>query len=227
MPVDGVAGDGQERDVLGGVQRDGGHIPVPLVVDFHRAGGGDPAETDDLVEVGAADAEAYGGLVGAEGDVPVEERGQIAAAGEGGDLVGVHVGVGRLTAEVDEETGADEVADRGRGHARPAAQQRIAQRGGQLLRSRPGARRSAQGRTDRLRVHGGHHGPDHSPGPASATGAIPDAVAHRHAATGTPSRLAACCSSYVSPITSLRSRAHGTARLGHAGNTPKNPVCGQ
>ncbi|MEU7697070.1 hypothetical protein [Streptomyces sp. NPDC039028] len=58
------------------------------------------AEADDLVEVGAADAEAVGGLVGAEGDVAVQERGQVPAAGEGGDLIGVDVGVGRLPAEV-------------------------------------------------------------------------------------------------------------------------------
>ncbi|MFD3723455.1 hypothetical protein [Streptomyces sp. NPDC058674] len=55
-----------------------------------------------MVEVGAAHAEAAGGLVGAEGDVAVQERGQVPAARLDGGLVRVDVGEGRLTAEVGE-----------------------------------------------------------------------------------------------------------------------------
>ncbi|MFF1561787.1 hypothetical protein [Streptomyces sp. NPDC058279] len=61
---------------------------VALVVDVHRADRGQPSEPDDLVEVDAADAEAYRGLVRAEWHVAVQEGGQVPAAGEGGHLVG-------------------------------------------------------------------------------------------------------------------------------------------
>ncbi|MFD3558033.1 hypothetical protein ACFWWA_38980 [Streptomyces goshikiensis] len=66
--------------------------PLPLVVDLHRSDRGDPAEPDDPVEVDAADTKAPGGLVRTEGDVPVEQGGQVPAAREGGHLVRVDVG---------------------------------------------------------------------------------------------------------------------------------------
>ncbi|MFD9416003.1 hypothetical protein ACFWC9_15035 [Streptomyces goshikiensis] len=77
--------------------------PLPLVVDVHRAGRGDPTEPDDLVEVDAADTKAPCGLVRAEGEVPVEQ---------GGQLVRVDVGGLGVPAEADQQDGPGEVADR-------------------------------------------------------------------------------------------------------------------
>lgn len=44
--------------------------------------------------------------------MPVEESGQVPAAGERVDLVGVDVGERDLAAEVDQQAGTDEVSDR-------------------------------------------------------------------------------------------------------------------
>ncbi|MFE7598109.1 hypothetical protein [Streptomyces sp. NPDC057494] len=131
---------------------------MPLVVDVHRADRGDPAQAHHLVEVGAAYAESVGGLVGAEGDVAIEEGGQVAAAGKRGHLVGVDVGVGPLAPEVGQQAGADEMADGGRGHPRPEPQ-RLAQRFGQPVRRPRCSGRTAQGRADRLRIGRLHHRP--------------------------------------------------------------------
>ncbi|MFB8043132.1 hypothetical protein ACFC8F_17800 [Streptomyces hydrogenans] len=79
-----------------------------LVVDLHGADGGEPVEADDLVEVGEAHPDPYGGLVGAEGNVPVEQGGQVPAPREGGALVGVDIRVGDVAAEVGEQPGTDE-----------------------------------------------------------------------------------------------------------------------
>ncbi|MFD6966887.1 hypothetical protein [Streptomyces sp. NPDC059949] len=78
-----------------------------LVLDVHGADRGEEPEPHRGVEVDPADAEPAGGWVGAEGDVPVEEGGQVPAPGERVDVGELH-----LTAEVDEESGPDQVTDR-------------------------------------------------------------------------------------------------------------------
>ncbi|MFD3328685.1 hypothetical protein [Streptomyces sp. NPDC058701] len=60
-----------------------------LVVDVHRADPGEEPEPHLSVDVDPGDAESAGGLVGAEGDVPVEQGGQVPAARERVDLVRV------------------------------------------------------------------------------------------------------------------------------------------
>ncbi|MFE9469382.1 hypothetical protein ACFYNW_38405 [Streptomyces virginiae] len=126
-----------------------------LVVDVDRAGRGDPAGADDVVEVDAAGAEADRGLVRAEGDVPVEEGRQVPAPGERVDLVGVDVGERDLAAEVDQQAGTNEVADRGGGHPRPAPQ-RLRQSLRQPVR-RPPRTRYPQRSPHGLGVGGLHH----------------------------------------------------------------------
>ncbi|WP_432089498.1 FAD-dependent monooxygenase [Streptomyces sp. bgisy095] len=64
---------------------------------------------------------------------------------------------GRVAAEVGEETGADEVADRRSGHTRPAERQRLPQCFGQPLRRPPRIGRPPQRGPDPLRVGGPHH----------------------------------------------------------------------
>lgn len=111
-----------------------------------------------LGKVDAADAEPTGGLVRTEGDVPVEQGRQVQTARQGGHLVRVDVGKLRVPAEADQQTGVGEVADRRRGHPRPASQRRP-QGLRQPVRRHPGTDRTPHGRADLLRVGGFHHRP--------------------------------------------------------------------
>lgn len=109
----------------------------------------------------------------AEGNVPVEQDGQVPTPRENGDLVRGELGEVGLTAEVDEEPGQDQVTDRSRPHPRPAARQRHAER----LRQSVRAHRARQRGTHRLWVGGRHHRtrpparPDDRDAPKSTIGA--------------------------------------------------------
>ncbi|KJY18559.1 hypothetical protein VR46_44595, partial [Streptomyces sp. NRRL S-444] len=122
--------------------------------------------------------------------MPVEEGRQVPAAAEGGHLLRVDVGELDVPAEADQQTGACELADRRRGHPRPAPQRRP-QGLRQPVRSHSRTDRPPQGRAHLLRVGASTTDRDHNPRPASAGGTRPVPAAHRQAATGTRSRPAA------------------------------------
>ncbi|MFG2978245.1 hypothetical protein ACGFYY_35330 [Streptomyces sp. NPDC048331] len=120
-----------------------------------------------------------GGLVRAERHVPVEEGGQVPAAGRRGHLVRVDDGEGDFTAEVNQQAGTDEVADRRCGHPRPQDRERhpraCVSRSAVTPASIPrSAARTASGSAASTTCR------DHRPGPTSAAGTSPDPVAHRY-----------------------------------------------
>ncbi|MFI6150275.1 hypothetical protein [Streptomyces sp. NPDC051109] len=99
--------------------------------------------------------------------MPVEQDRQVPAAAEGGHLVRVDVGALGVPAEADQQTRADEVTNRRRGHPRPAPQ-RLPQSLRQPVRRHPGTDRTPQRRAHLLRVGGLHHRP--RPQPAAGVG---------------------------------------------------------
>ncbi|MFG2291732.1 hypothetical protein [Streptomyces sp. NPDC048603] len=144
-----------------------------------------------MVSVGPSDTEARGGLVRAQGDVPVEEGGQGRAAGEEGHLLGVDVRERtvpprRTRRPARTRCPTPDAVTRGRhlGSDSPrACVSRSAATPAPIgprsaARTAPGSAASTTAR-------------DHNPRPASAGGTRPDPVAHRQAATGTRRRPAA------------------------------------
>ncbi|MER7761929.1 hypothetical protein [Streptomyces sp. NPDC097619] len=140
-----------------------------------------------MVEAGAADAEAGGGLVGAEEGVVVEDGGQVAAAAEGRHLVRVHHRSLRRPGQAQQEAGGHQVRDGRGGHRRPPQRQRDPEDGGQAL-GRVERRHRHQPRPDPLGVRASHHRL-RPPTPVHIRpGTAPVATAHFHAPTGTPNR---------------------------------------
>ncbi|MFD3680924.1 hypothetical protein [Streptomyces sp. NPDC058613] len=151
-----------------------------------------------MVEVGAADAEACGRLVRAQGHVVVQERGQGSAAGQRLHLIREDLRKLGVAAEAEQKDGAHKVADRGRGHPRPPPRERNAERFHQPVRGPPHADRATQRGAYRLRVGRLHHRP--RPLPRARVGRRHQAGAgrpppRRH---GTRRRPAAWPSSYAS-----------------------------
>ncbi|RSS53551.1 hypothetical protein EF912_18170 [Streptomyces sp. WAC07061] len=151
-------------------ERDGRDAALLLVVDLDHADRPEQARAHGGVEVDPAHAEPARGLVRAERHVPVQERGQVPAPAQRRDLIGVDVGELHIPAQVDEETGLDETADRRGGYPRPAPGKGTPS----ASDSRSAAHPAPTGPRNAAYTASASQAPtsarDHRPGPASATG---------------------------------------------------------
>ncbi|MFJ9344817.1 hypothetical protein ACIRP0_36885 [Streptomyces sp. NPDC101733] len=109
----------EEGDVLAPVQVHGDFAAPGLAeVDGHRAHRGQEGTAGEVVEFGAADAEADGGLVGAIEDVAVQEGREVSAAGQGRDLVHVHKRGVHRTLQTQQDARRRQLADHAGGDRR-------------------------------------------------------------------------------------------------------------
>ncbi|GGZ99392.1 hypothetical protein GCM10010371_68530 [Streptomyces subrutilus] len=171
----------QARPVeFGPQQREQGHVQAPeqghvdfaapglAEVDHHPPRREKESEAGEVVDVATPQAKAHRHLVGAVEGVAVQDGGEVAAAAEGCELVGVDGRGVRRPAEAEQEAGGGEVGDRAGRHRRPQHRQRGTESGGEALGGRRRVKADVRGPRTASRSTAATSAGDHRLGPASA-----------------------------------------------------------